>query len=226
LSRVTILACSLILLAGCGTTSGNAGKSVPTPVVPVTCIGVLPAVPGIDLERKITSEEQKTLVQGAKVMNRYLSQELAGQDKIVLLTDDYLSGIKMTGGESSVEVARLIGGSINCNAILETKIWRYSERIGNKWSVEQPASVAFEFRLIGTDNGSLLWSARFDEQQIAVMENLYNWSKAKTRGFTWITADELMLEGMREKIANSPYFKQIMKKEPPPDAGDYLEDKI
>ena len=38
------------------------------------------------------------------------------------------------------------------------------------------------------------------------MENLLEWNKANTRGFVWITAEELMREGVKGKLAASPYF--------------------
>jgi len=225
-NRVMILACSLVLLAGCGSPPSSVKQNVQPPVSPLTCIGVLPAVPGIDSDGKTTPEKQKNLQQGAKVMNMLLSQELGGQDKITFVSDDHISGLQMSGGENLIDIARLVGKSINCNAILETKVWRYTERIGTKWSVEKPAAVAFDFRLIGTDSGNVLWSAKFDEEQIPVMENLYNWSKAKTRGFTWITADELMLEGVREKMSNSPYFKQLLQRNIKDKSLDYYDDKV
>ena len=207
---IMTVVCSLVFLAGCGSTPKSVKKDVQTPVQKVNCIAILPAVAGIDVEGKTSPEMQKTLLQGVKVMNRLLSQELSGQENITFVGEDHISGLSLTGGESPEKIAQMVGRSVNCSAVLETKIMRFKDRIGGKWSVEQPASVAFEFRLIGTDNGNVLWSAKFDEEQIPVMENLYNWSKAKTRGFTWITADELMHEGMQEKINNSPYFKQVM----------------
>lgn len=201
---------SLVLLAGCGQAPGNVKNIVQAPLYPVTCIAVLPAVPAVDVEGKTTPEQQETLLHGAQVMNRLLAQELAEQEKVTFVGEDHLSGLEISGGENMIDIALLVGRSVNCNAVLETSVSRYSERIGTKWSVEKAAAVAFEMRLIGTDAGKVLWSAKFDEEQVSVLENLYHLSKAKTRGFTWITADELMLEGMREKFSNSPYFKQLL----------------
>lgn len=217
--RVMIAVGFLILLAGCGQTTGNEKNIVQSPAYPVTCIAVLPAVPAVDVEGKTTPEQEKTLQQGARVMNRLLAQELGELEKVTLVSEEQMSSLELSGGERSIDVARLAGRSANCNAVLETSISRYSERIGSKWSVEQAAAVAFEMRLIGTDAGSVLWTAKFNEEQVPVLENLYHLSKAKTRGFTWITADELMLEGIREKISNSPYFQEL-----PPEETDTPRD--
>jgi len=112
----------------------------------------------------------------------------------------------MTGGESTLILASMVGKSINCNAVLESTVKRYAERIGGRYSVESPASVAFEMRLISLDTSSVLWSAKFDEVQKSVMENILEWKKANTRKFTWITAEELMQEGVKGKLTDSPFF--------------------
>ena len=76
-------------------------------------------------------------------------------------------------------------------------------------TAEEPASVAFEMKLIGIDTGVVLWSAKYDEVQKSALENLYDWGKSRSRGFTWITAEELMKEGIQEKFGVSPYFKPV-----------------
>jgi len=225
-SSILIWACCLVFLAGCGSKPGSQEKNIQSSVYPVTCIGILPAVSGADLEGTVSPEQQKALAKGVKVMNRLLAQEFGGQEKIIFVTEEHISGLQMTGGEKALDIARLIGKRVHCNAILETTVWRYSERIGTRYSVEEPASAAFDFRLIGIDNGAVLLSAKFDEIQKSVLENLYEWSKAKTRGFTWITVDELMLEGVREKLSKSPYFKQVLKKDKPDTTFEDLDEKV
>ena len=56
------------------------------------------------------------------------------------------------------------------------------------------------------ETGFVLWSAKFDEVQKSVMENILEWDKASTRGFVWVTAEELMQEGVKRKLADSSYF--------------------
>jgi hypothetical protein len=219
-------ACCLVFLAGCGSKTTTGSDAVQGPVYPVTCIGILPAATGADREGKLSPQQQKALAQGVKVMDRILAQELGGREKIVFVSREHIAGLQATGGERPLEVARLIGKRVNCNAILETTVWRYSDRIGSRYSAEEPASVAFDFRLIGTDDGSILLSVKFDEVQRSVMENLYNWSKARTRGFTWITADELMLEGVREKLLETPYFRQALKNAGLDGAFDQADEQV
>jgi hypothetical protein len=202
------MAFCLAILAGCAQAPGKVQKNVQKQEYQVTCIAVLPAVPVADVSRKITPEQQNTLQRGAKVLNGFFARELGKQANVTLVSEELLSGLEMSGGENTLDIARLVGRTVQCNAVLETTVSRYRDRIGSKWSVEQAAAVAFAMRLIGTDDGKVLWSAQFDEEQIPVMENLYNWNKAKTRGFTWITAEQLMEEGIREKLSKCPYLSE------------------
>jgi len=217
---VVMLICCLVISTGCSGKKKSTSEFVKNPTYPVTCIGIRPAVSGVDLEGIVSPEQKKALRKGTSVMNGLLRQELASQENITFISADHLAGLQMSGGENSLEFARLTGKSIGCNAILETTVWRYSDRIGGKYTAEAPASVAFDFRLIGIDQSAVIWSAKFDEVQVSVLENIYEWKKANTRGFTWITAEELMLEGLKEKLNNSPYFR---KKIIPVDSSRYDE---
>jgi len=217
---LVILICCFVLFVGCSGKKKSTSESSKSPTYPVTCIGVLPAVSGVDLDGTASPEQVKALRQGTSVMNRLLKQELAGLENITFITVDHLAGLQMSGGEKPLEYARMIGESIGCNAILETTVWRYTERIGGKYTAEAPSSVAFDSRLIGIDQSAVIWSAKFDEVQVSVLENIYDWGKANTRGFSWISAEELMLEGLKEKLENSPYF---MKKGIPSESTGYDE---
>ena len=118
--------------------------------------------------------------------------------------------VSLTAGQKarSLQYAQLVGKSIGCNVILETQIWRYIDRVGGKYTAESPASVSFESRLYEIDRPAVIWTSKFDEVQATVLENIYDWKKANIRGFTWITAEELMREGLVEKLNNNPYLKK------------------
>jgi hypothetical protein len=147
-------------------------------------------------------------------MDRLLQQELQGRAEVRFVGQDLLAGLELTGGENALELARKAGERIGCDAVLETTVSRFDERAGGKYSVETPAAVAFDFRLFAIGSGEVLWSATFDEAQEAVSENLYQLKKAKSRGFSWVTAESLMLEGVRAKLGDSPYFGSTEQPEP------------
>lgn len=197
----------MFLAAGCGLLKIDPGEVAQTAEGRVTCIGVLPAASAQVAQGAAGEAKAKSLRQGAEAMDSLLQQELQGQANVRFVGQDLLSGLELTGGENSLELARLVGKRIGCSAVMETTVSRFEEREGGKYSVEKPAAVSFDIRLFDTESGSVLWSATFDESQKTVTENLYELKKAKSRGFSWVTAEGLMREGLRTKLGNSPYFQ-------------------
>lgn len=207
-----VLASCSFLLFGCGVKDDGPVDPGPSQLSRISCIGVLPAASLIEGQvAPVYFPEKEDSRRGIEVMNEILSKELGGKDKIRFVGLDQITSLELTGGENSLAFATQIGRNINCNAVLESTVKRFTQRDGGRYSVEAPASVAFEMRLIFIDDQSILWSAQFDEVQKSVMENLLEWGKANTRGFVWITAEELMREGVREKFADSPYFNPVVQ---------------
>lgn len=210
-----IFICGVLLVtAGCGPKKGDQEPVTQAVDDQVSCIGVLPAGTPPVAQGAAGEARAKILRQGATVMDGLLQEQLRGQARVRLVGHDLLAGMALTGGESPLALARKVGERIGCNAILETEVSRYSERVGGKYSAEKPASVAFAFRLLAVQSGSVLWSATFDEAQAAVTDNIYEWNKAKSRGFHWVEAEALMREGVKAKLDNSPYFQKPVQAEP------------
>ncbi len=209
LFRCTLLvfiSCSFIL-SGCGSKSGGPVEESQSGFPQISCIGILPAA-FVEKDQMVSVyvPKEESSRRGVQVMNEILSEQLGGKDKIRFVGIDQLASLELSGGEDTLEIARLVGGNINCNTVLESTVKRFSQRVGGRYSVESPASVNFEMRLISIETGSVLWSAKFDEVQKSVMENLLEWNTASTRGFVWVTAEELMREGVKRKFAGSSYF--------------------
>lgn len=216
-TAITLFFCGVVFLAaGCGLVKSDPGASAQAAEEQVNCIAVLPAGSAAVAQGPADEAKAKSLRQGAAAMDRLLLQELQGQVNVRFVGQDLLAGLELTGGENSLELARMVGARIGCNAVLEAVVSRFAEREGGKYSVEKPAAVTFDFRLFAVDSGAVLWSATFDEAQEALSENLYQLKKAKSRGFSWVTAEGLMLEGVRAKLGNSPYFKNTAKAAPVP----------
>ncbi|HBI14348.1 MAG TPA: hypothetical protein DDY20_02325 [Desulfobulbaceae bacterium] len=207
----------VLFAAGCGLIKNDAGEMTLAAEEQVTCIGVLPSATAPVPQGPAGEVQAASLRQGAETMDSLLQQELQGQPQVRFVGQDLIAGLSLTGGESTLALARLVGERIGCNAILETTVSRFDEREGSKYSVENPAAVAFDLTLINLENGAVLWSASFEEAQEAVSENLYELKKAKSRGFRWLSAEGLMLEGVREKLGNSPYFGKTAQAVPPRD---------
>lgn len=206
--------CILGVFVICGFMLSGCGGKVEGPIddgqalLPqISCIGILPAAFVTDEQIvPVYAPNEKSSQLGVQVMNEILSKELGGKNKIRFVGMDQLNSLQLSGGENALEIARLVGKGINCDAVLESTVNRFSQRVGGRYSVESPASVGFEMRLISIETGVILWSAKFDEVQKSVMENILEWNKASDRGFVWVTAEELMQEGVRRKLADSSYF--------------------
>ena len=202
-----VLAALVLVLGGCG-----APKSVPTggdtliSDYPVRCITVLPVRKPLNPDEEMFPAAAAEMARGIPVLDRLLREQLAGRGDVRFVSGHQLAslGEGLTPGEQAL--VREAGKRFGCNAVLEVFLERYQERIGGEYAVEQPASVAFSYRLIGVDSGGVLCRGTFDEVQQSVAENIFAFGKARKRGFTWVTAEELLREGLREKLSGCSYL--------------------
>jgi TolB-like protein len=73
--------------------------------------------------------------------------------------------------------------------------------VGDEWGAKSPASVAFVLDLIDVRRGDVIWSARFDETQKSLSENIFAIGDIGQRGVRWLTAEQLTQEGVRKALA-------------------------
>lgn len=203
---VLIMSC-LIGLTGC------AGKEEPAavskdPAIAVSCIGVLPVRPAVDMDETIAPAEVKRLQEGSLVMDGVLKELLAGRPLFREVTAQQVRTAIGGDAPGHLEDAKKIGARISCNALMETNLSRYADRVGGEFGVKDPAAVTFDYRLYEVGTGQVLCRGRFDEKQQSVMENLLSLDKASKRGFTWVTAEQLMREGLKSKLEQCPYFSE------------------
>jgi TolB-like protein len=103
----------------------------------------------------------------------------------------------------TAEPARLrqIGQSVYADAVLTGRIQRYRERVGDEWGAKSPASVAFVLDLVDVRRGDVIWTARFDETQKSLSENIFALGDIGQRGVRWLSAEQLTQEGVKKSIA-------------------------
>jgi hypothetical protein len=154
----------------------------------------------------VPAAEAEKLQDGIRVLDRLLKQHFISRSDVRLVSDSQISGMDKNLPAQPLARARVIADRLSCNAVLETTLRRYRDRIGGEYTAREPASVAFDYRLIAIPEGTILCSGTFDEVQKSIMENLYNLKSASERGFTWVTAEQLMKEGLRVRFAECPYF--------------------
>jgi hypothetical protein len=111
------------------------------------------------------------------------------------------------------EMARIkkIGELVFADAVITTRMQRYRERVGDEWGVKSPASVAFVLDLIDVRRGDVIWSARFDETQKPLSENIFALGDISQRGVRWLSAEQLMHEGVKKAVAQ---LHQVLVRNP------------
>jgi hypothetical protein len=103
---------------------------------------------------------------------------------------------------STSDAARLrqIGEMVFADAIMVGRVQRFRERVGDDWGVKSPASVAFVLDLIDVRRGDVIWSARFDETQKPLSENIFGLGDISQRGVRWLSAEQLMMDGVKKAV--------------------------
>lgn len=105
--------------------------------------------------------------------------------------------------ESGLEekhVATAAGRAVNADMVMAGFIYRYRERLGGEFSIESPASVAFDLHLIRVSDGRLLWSGGYDETQKPLSDNLMELGTFFRRKARWVTASEMANPAVTEMI--------------------------
>jgi len=94
------------------------------------------------------------------------------------------------------------GRQVQAYAVMAGYLYRFKERIGKRYSVESPASVAFGFHLVRVSDGRVLWGGNYDVTQRALSENILQIGTFLKRKGKWVTVEEMTKEGL-EKIFKS-----------------------
>ena len=75
------------------------------------------------------------------------------------------------------QVLRDVGSELGAEGVVAGYVYRFRERKGVSYTVEQPASVAFEIHLLRVSDGALVWRGTFDKTQSSLMENLFSFPR-------------------------------------------------
>lgn len=202
------LACScvLVLLAACSANLGQGGGQVQTPLEPLSCIAVLPAGTSFDQNDTIGYEEARALEKGADFATDIMTNELSGNRKVRILSADQVASLvpDVSGGLSGTVSA--IGKKVNCDAVLLTTVRRFKQRVGTEYASDDPASAELHMALMHTGTGAVLWTGDFRETQESFLKNILSFDKMQKRGFKWVTVEQLVEQGIKERLTTCPYL--------------------
>jgi len=140
-------------------------------------------------------------VDAAERLTNSLVSNLKSRKKYKMVTSSLVSE-EQTFSERKLIVKK--GREYKADAVIAGYIYRYKERVGNRYSVKSPASVAFGIHLISTKGGRIIWSGHFDETQRSLSENLFKLKKFIKRKASWITADEMATNGFEDILSTFP----------------------
>ncbi|MEA3468670.1 MAG: hypothetical protein U9R57_10675 [Thermodesulfobacteriota bacterium] len=172
----------------------------------LNCIAVLPIEVPATNNGTLTTAQKKNLQEGASFLDSVMSEELAGREQFEILTGNQIDAILSDPWGGRLQQVRAIGRATGCGAVLETSLSQYRQRVGGTMSAETPAAVAFSMQMIDAEKGVVLWATAFKESQKALFEDLFSYSKAESRGFKWLTVEELSRDGMKNRLSKLPSF--------------------
>lgn len=203
-----LLACLLLtMLASCGGSS-----AVPTEqqrqaaISQVPCLVVMPVETDLREDQAVKYDRAARLEQGAAYMDTVLTEQLNGRGHVRVLSSRQLTALMPERGSDRQDLIERIGSALKCNAVLVTTLSRYQPRVGGDYGVEQPASVVFSMKLHDIRQDTVLWSTMFAETQQSLLSNLMSFGRAVQRGFKWVTAEEMVEQGIVDKIRECPYL--------------------
>lgn len=205
---LVLCSCAVFLLSSCSSSPDTSGGlQNREPLVPLSCIAVLPAGTSVDKDETIRYEEAQSLEKGAALATRVIGETLAGNEKVRIMSSDQLSGLvpEISGGVPGTVAA--LGEKLNCDAVLLTTVRKFKQREGTDYAVDSPASVDVRMVLRHAANFNILWTGDYRETQESFLKNIFSYDKMQKRGFKWITVEQLLEEGLEDRLANCPYLQ-------------------
>uniref|UniRef100_UPI004057C737 hypothetical protein n=1 Tax=Candidatus Electrothrix sp. TaxID=2170559 RepID=UPI004057C737 len=175
----------------------------------VSCVAVAPVVSDPPLDSALLSQiEKKELEDGLYYMNKFLKKYFISRKDVRLFSDGNFTDEEDESVRPSLERAKDFADKLSCNTVLETSLHRYKERIGGNMAAKEPASVAFEYRLMAMPDGKVLCQDSFDAEQQSLLGNLLGFREGTGGALTWLTAKEFMKKGLQNRLGKCSYLAE------------------
>ncbi|MDB9822402.1 hypothetical protein OAC89_01735 [Deltaproteobacteria bacterium] len=126
--------------------------------------------------------------------------ELIGPGKASGFSETLLSSDQVM---SDMETFKRIGFAFSADAVMVGYIYRWQERKGSDYSVESPASAAFDLYLLRSEDGAILWKTKFDKTQTPLSENIFDFITFFKGKGKWMTVENLAYLGLTELLDSS-----------------------
>jgi hypothetical protein len=144
-----------------------------------------------------------------KVIEDIFSNDLKNRKKCHLVppevTGPVFDRISLDSKKAALpDVLKAVGAELGAEGIIVAYVTRYNERKGVAYSVERPASVAFEIHLVRVSDGVTVWKGLFDKTQQSLTENVFQMVTFFKGHARWLTAKELVMENMDALMEDFP----------------------
>jgi TolB-like protein len=190
-----IIALALTLLAGCSFGSGNLQSKHSNDLESrrIRRIAVIPP--------ETTTAAQPPQNNAPEMLAKQLYSAMASLPNWQIVAESEVNQVEqIKPGITDAARLRQIGELVFADAVMVGRVLRFRERIGDDWGVKSPASVAFVLDLIDVRRGDVIWSARFDETQKALSDNIFGLGDIGQRGVRWLTAEQLAMDGVKKAV--------------------------
>lgn len=187
------------LLASCSFVPNNfqSGQSTDLAERNIRRIAILPSdAPSVADQGKGNEQDPNLLL-----ANSLYSNLLSVPDWQIISDREVREALPKIGQGSDATRARRLGELVYADGVISSRVVRYRQRVGGEFGAQTTASVAFVLELRDTRKGDVVWQARFDETQKPLSENVFSIGDYAKRGIRFVTAEELMLEGVKKAIS-------------------------
>lgn len=209
MNKIVSLLCVSLFFCLNACSSHNSEKTKQVVVLPeLNCVAVLPTLVPVSSNAVTTKTKDLSLEQGADFLDSLLMEELGGRTEFKVLTKNQLDAMLRNPWGGRIRRMQGVGAATGCGGVLETSISKYRQRVGGSMSVDTPAAAAYSMELVGVPSGVVIWSASFDEEQKALFDDLFSFHKAESRGFKWLSVEELIRDSVNQRLADFPYFQK------------------
>ena len=195
----------LALLSGCARTTAQVQ---PEDLLPIKTIVVLPVEIDTDGQSSRSAKEMQQLEKGQILLDTMLAEYFSDRKDIAILTPGQRDALEKEMARCRTSAVVTICRTKVADAVLICTLHRFTEREGTEYSIVNPASVAFDYKLIQAETGQTICSGSFRETQQPLLSDMFQFFKKAQRGVKWLSAEELARDGFQQKIADCPYLKK------------------
>lgn len=205
-----VMLCGLLsFLAACSGRSVSSSAGPGKDIQPLGAVVVLPAETAGGSAAAGQGSDNDSLRKGAGFIDLTMAEIMKDYRNVRVLSAKQVETLmEEDNADNSADVIAHLGRVLHCDAVLVTTVHRYRQRAGSELAIESPASASFQMRLVDVKTRAVLWSADFDETQESLLSNILSFSKAQSRGFKWVTVENLVAQGLRDRLAGCPFLKR------------------